>query len=99
MKQASANAAQTSTEDQASDYSPQSNPKREEFELEVTESAPTPDQLRNILDYIGVSKVGSLVTGAKDEADAVRKIKSNEDSFQRPLVCSVSFSVCWGLIF
>ncbi|RAL65925.1 hypothetical protein DID88_005587 [Monilinia fructigena] len=85
LKQASAQAAATSTEDQASDYSAQTNPRRQEFELEVTESAPTPDQLKSILEYIGVSKVGSIVTGAKDEADAVRKIQSNQDSFQRPL--------------
>ncbi|THV52253.1 hypothetical protein BGAL_0084g00130 [Botrytis galanthina] len=85
LKQASANATEPATEDQASDHSAQTNPKRQEFELEVTESAPTPDQLKSILEYIGVSKVSSIVTGAKDEADAVRKIKANEDSFQRPL--------------
>lgn len=86
LKQASANAAEYATEDQASDHSAQTSPKRQEFQLEVTEAAPTPDQLRSILEYMGASKVGSLVTGAKNEADAVRKIKSNEDSFQRPLV-------------
>ncbi|KAF7898184.1 hypothetical protein EAF00_004630 [Botryotinia globosa] len=85
LKQASANATESATEDQASDHSAQTNPKRQEFELEITESAPTPDQLKSILEYVGVSKVGSIVAGAKDEADAVRKIKANEDSFQRPL--------------
>ncbi|ESZ92394.1 hypothetical protein SBOR_7202 [Sclerotinia borealis F-4128] len=85
LKQASANAAATATEDQASDHSAQTNFKRQEFELEVTEAAPTPDQLRSILEFMGVSKVSSLITGAKNEVDAFRLIKSNEDSFQRPL--------------
>ncbi|APA11674.1 hypothetical protein SS1G_05135 [Sclerotinia sclerotiorum 1980 UF-70] len=85
LKRASANAAAFATEDQASDLAANTTPQRDEFELEVTESAPTPDQLRSILEFMGPSKIGSIVTGAKDEADAVRKIKSNEDSFQRPL--------------
>ncbi|PQE32924.1 Thioredoxin-like fold protein [Rutstroemia sp. NJR-2017a WRK4] len=90
LKQAAANASETATIDQAGDHSAQTHPKRAEFELEVTEAAPTPDQLRSILEYLGASKVGSLVTGAKDEADAVRKIQANGDSFVRPV------TVDWG---
>lgn len=99
LKQASANAASTSTQDQASDHSAQTNSTREEFKLEVTESAPTSDQLRSILEYVGVSKVGSVITGAKNEADAVRKFRSNDDSFQRPVVCSMLIITNCDVIF
>ncbi|QSZ36638.1 hypothetical protein DSL72_006519 [Monilinia vaccinii-corymbosi] len=85
LRQASANAAATSTVDQASDHSAQSHARRREFELEVTESAPTPDQLRSILEYIGASKVSLLVPGAKDEAEAVQLIKLHDFRFKRPV--------------
>lgn len=87
LKQASANASATATEDQASDNSAQLHPKRSEFELEITESPPTPDQLQSILEYVGPNKVGSIVQGAKDQADALKRLKLSSDSFQRPVVC------------
>merc|ERR1712000_305342 len=55
LKQASAQAAQTATEDQATDHSHQNNTvTREPFELEVTEAPPTPDQLNSIFEYPSV---------------------------------------------
>lgn len=62
--------------------------RREEFELNVTEDPPTTDQLRNILEYVGARRAGDLVTGARDEAEAMRKLKENGENFQRPVVSS-----------
>jgi hypothetical protein len=90
LKQASANATEYATQDQASDHSAQTSPKRQEFELDVTEELPTPDQLNSILDYVGPQKAGTVVAGAKDKEDAIKKMRVNKDSFQRPLVCSLS---------
>ncbi len=44
------------------------------FELDVVEAptAPTPDQLRSILEYVGKNKVGEIVKGASSEAEAAR---------------------------
>ncbi|KAI9831535.1 MAG: hypothetical protein M1826_003425 [Phylliscum demangeonii] len=55
------------------------------FELNVTEEPPTSDQLRNIMDYVGLGKIGALVRGAKSEADVLKKVKEDPDSFQRPV--------------
>lgn len=99
LKQASTTAAETATEDQASDYSAHAKQQRGEFELEVTTAAPTSDQLRSILDYIspvsGVGGlgdkatygVGELVKGAKDAEDAIKRFKEDEGRFVRPVVC------------
>ena len=86
-KQASANASEHATEDQASDHSAQSKPNRAEFELEVTEEPPTQDQLKSILEYVGAQKASTIIKGARDEADAMRKLKENSESFQTPVVC------------
>ncbi|KAN0119498.1 DUF1687 domain containing protein [Hyaloscypha variabilis] len=85
LKQASANASEHATEDQASDHSAQTQPRRQEFELEVTEEPPTQDQLKSILEYIGAQKASTIIKGARDEADAMRKLKENSESFQRPV--------------
>ncbi|KAE8453587.1 hypothetical protein EG329_010448 [Mollisiaceae sp. DMI_Dod_QoI] len=85
LKQVSANAAEYATEDQASDHSHQTNPKRPQFELEVTEEPPTQDQLKSILEYVGVQKASTIIKGAKDEADAMKKLKENSENFQRPV--------------
>jgi len=87
LKQASAQASQHATEDQASDHSAQNDTvtRNEPFELEVTESAPTPDQLKSILEYVGSGKAGQLVEGAASESDALRKVKENGGSFIRPV--------------
>lgn len=87
LKQASANAQETATEDQASDHTHQNKQvQREPFELEVTEAAPTPDQLQSILEYVGAGKAPQLVKGAQDQSDALKKLKENGDNFQRPVV-------------
>jgi hypothetical protein len=87
LKQASATAAAHATEDQASDHSHQSHPQRAEFELNLTEEPPTPDQLQTIIEYVGANKAGSIVKGATSINDALKKLKENSDNFQRPLVC------------
>ena len=85
LKQASAKAQEYATEDQASDHSAQPV-HRAQFELEVTEEAPTPDQLKNILEYVGAGKAGSVVEGADDIKSALRRVRENSENFKRPLV-------------
>jgi arsenate reductase-like glutaredoxin family protein len=87
LKQASATASEHATEDQASDHSHQTHPRRREFELNVTEDPPTPEQLKNILQYVGAHSISNIISGAKNEADAIRKLKQNSDNFQSPVVC------------
>lgn len=82
----SATASEHATEDQASDHSAQTKAQRSEFELEVTEEPPTEDQLRSILEYLGPNSAGTAIKGAADEADALRKLKANGNSFERPFV-------------
>jgi len=55
--------------------------------LDVTEEPPTSDQFRTILEYLGGGKrVGELVEGAKDEAEAMKRLKENAKAFRRPVV-------------
>lgn len=89
LKQASAHATATSTEDQASDHSHQNKVQRSEFQLDVTEDPPTPDQVKSILEFVGSGKVGSVVQGASSVSDAVSKLKNDQKAFQRPVVCLV----------
>ncbi|KAF9698239.1 hypothetical protein EKO04_003627 [Ascochyta lentis] len=87
LKQANAQSVATATEDQASSHDTQNKAERTEFELDVTEASPTADQLKNILEYLGgPSAVGRVIQGAKDETDALRRLKADGDAFQRPLV-------------
>jgi len=87
LKQASAHAAETATEDQASNHSHQTQlTNREPFELEITENAPTPDQLSSILEYVGVGKASQLVKGASSQSDALKKLKESPENFLRPVV-------------
>ena len=90
LKQASAASAAHATEDQASDHSEQTKPKRGEFKLDVTEEPPTPDQLKNILDYVGLGNAGTVIKGARDEGDAMKKFRENKNSFQHPVVIILS---------
>lgn len=53
---------------------------------DVQEGPPTNDQLSTILDYLGASKAGTVVQGASDASDALKKFKANENAFQRPVV-------------
>jgi arsenate reductase-like glutaredoxin family protein len=80
LKQANAQAAAHATEDQASSHEAQNKLERVEFELDVTEAPPTGDQLKNIIDYLGgPSAVSKVISGAQDEADAVRRLKADGD--------------------
>ena len=86
LKQVSASATETATEDQAADHTHQNKQQRTEFELNVTEDPPTKDQMRTILEYAGGKKAGQLIQGAADEADALKKLSEDGDKFQRPVV-------------
>ena len=88
LKQATGTAQSTATEDQASSHDTHSKAQRTDFDLDVTEAAPTSDQFQNILEFIGKQNASRLIQGAKDEAEAIRKLKENGESFQRPVVCS-----------
>jgi len=89
LKRANATAAETATEDQASDHTEHSKHQyRGEFQLDVTEASPTSDQLRNIFDYISPGvKAGDIIKGAKNKADALKLLVENGgDKFIRPVV-------------
>ena len=86
LKQASAHASETATEDQATDHSHQNKMQRTEFELNVTEDSPTTDQLRTILEYVGARRAKDIVDGAKDEGDALRRLKEDKGRFRPPVV-------------
>ncbi|RYP76764.1 hypothetical protein DL770_007174 [Monosporascus sp. CRB-9-2] len=88
LKQVSANATESATEDQASDHTPQTNSfrQRQEFDLNITEDPPTADQLRTILEYVGKNKISSVVNGASTENEALKKFKESTDNFKRPVV-------------
>ncbi|MCJ1308736.1 hypothetical protein MMC25_002390 [Agyrium rufum] len=91
LKQASAEASETGTIDQAADHSHQNKVQRSEFELNTTEDAPTPDQLKNIFDYLGpslksIGGPGAVVEGARDIGDALKKLAEDGKKFRRPIV-------------
>ncbi|CAJ2504550.1 Uu.00g119440.m01.CDS01 [Anthostomella pinea] len=88
LKQVSANATEVATEDQASDHSHQTHPhrQRQEFDLNITEDPPTADQLQTILEYVGKSKISSIIQGASTEKDALKKFKESADNFKRPVI-------------
>lgn len=102
LKTAHATASETTTLDQASDNTAQALRERGEFELEVTEQPPTPDQLRNILDYTTKTdpkrSISDIVRGAKDAADALKKVKEDGSAFIRPVVSAIR-SIPWELVF
>ncbi|RDL40989.1 Thioredoxin-like protein [Venustampulla echinocandica] len=75
----------TATEDQASDHSAQTRLERSEFQLDVTEEPPTPDQLESIIQYLEPSKIPMIVKGARTQVDAMKKLKEDPESFQRPV--------------
>lgn len=61
-----------------------------EFDLDVTEAPPTTDQLKSILEYLGGPGAASkVIQGAKDEADAMRKLKADGETFERPVVSAL----------
>jgi len=84
LKQVSASAAAGATIDQASDHTHQTQ--REQFDLNITEDPPTVDQVQTILEYVGKSKISTIIEDAKDEKDALKKFKESKESLRRPLV-------------
>ncbi|CAK7267570.1 hypothetical protein SEPCBS57363_002658 [Sporothrix epigloea] len=90
LKQASAHASETATEDQASDHTVQTeqvpSSRREPFDLNITEDPPTSDQLQTILEYVGTTGIASIVKGASTQAEAMRKFRESHENFQRPVV-------------
>lgn len=86
LKQVSAEASETATEDQASDHSHQNQMQRSEFELDVTEDPPTSDQLRSILEYVGERRAKDIVSGSKSMTDAMRLLKEDSSRFKPPVV-------------
>lgn len=87
LKQGSAQAQETATEDQASDHTHQNQAvQREPFELDISEANPTEDQLRSIFEYVGQNKISSVVEGATSVSDAVKKLAQDENAFKRPVV-------------
>ncbi|KAL9588770.1 MAG: hypothetical protein Q9203_002424 [Teloschistes exilis] len=88
LKQLSAHASETATEDQAADHTAQNKLQRTDFELNVTEDPPTSDQLRTILEYVGSGggRAGKIVEGATDEADALKKLEEDPGRFKQPVV-------------
>ncbi|MCJ1460397.1 hypothetical protein MMC28_010777 [Mycoblastus sanguinarius] len=85
LKQVSAHASETATEDQATDHTHQNKLQRTEFELNVTEDPPTSDQMRSILEYVGARQASQVVTGARDEADAIKLLAENANRFKPPV--------------
>ncbi|KAL9131592.1 MAG: hypothetical protein Q9175_006724 [Cornicularia normoerica] len=85
LKQVSAQASETATEDQATDHKHQNKLQRTEFELNITEDPPTGDQMRTILEYMGAHNAGRLVEGAKDSGDAIKKLRENPTTFKPPV--------------
>ena len=86
VKQISANAQEGATLDQASDNSGQIGAKRDPFELNITEDAPTSEQVQTILDYVGRAGVGRVIKGAHNEKEALQKFKESRENFLRPVV-------------
>lgn len=86
LKQASAQASETATEDQASNHSYQNKIQRSEFELNITEEPPTSDQLKSILEYVGGSRAKDVVEGARNEADAIKSLAQDPSKFRAPVV-------------
>lgn len=66
--------------------------RRPEFKLEITETPPTVDQLRTILDYVGKARVGTIVKGAADQEEALRRFGEDVESLRRPVVCFLLLS-------
>ncbi|OAQ67081.1 hypothetical protein VFPPC_14430 [Pochonia chlamydosporia 170] len=85
VKQISANAQAGATLDQASDHTAQTKATRDPFELNITEEPPTVEQVQTILDYVGKGGVASVIKGARDEKDALKKFRESKENFLRPV--------------
>lgn len=82
LKQISAASANISAADQPAGQAPI----RDEFELQITEDAPTADQLETIFDYVGAPGIPQVIQGASNRKDAVALFKKNANAFKRPLI-------------
>jgi len=82
------------TEDQASSAPTPAPTDRADFELDVQEAEPTGDQLKSILEYVGIGKAGTVVQGARDLSDAMEMIKKDASLFQRPVVRVPFLLIC-----
>ena len=60
--------------------------KQSDFELNITEEAPTTEQLNTILDYVGKAGISSIISGAQNEEEALKKFKQSADNLNRPIV-------------
>lgn len=98
LKQISASASETATEDQASDHTHQNKVQRSEFELNVTEDPPTSDQLRSILEYVGSDRAKDLVEGSRDTLDAIKRLKEDGKKFKAPVVSSSTLKEGWPIL-
>lgn len=87
LKQITAQASENATEDQASDHSAQNKINRNDLDLDVSEEAPTGDQLKTIIEYLGVDKANTVVRGANSITDAIKKLEQDKNLFQHPIVC------------
>ena len=86
LKQASTNASQAANEATSA-----ASTTREPFELDITEKAPTTDQVETILGYVDKNEIPQVVNGANSITEAMRKFKMDKDSFKTPMVSFESF--------
>ncbi|KAI1460062.1 DUF1687-domain-containing protein [Annulohypoxylon moriforme] len=78
---AAANVTDTPTDDQT-----QSKRLDRVFELNITETPPTSDQLQTILDYVGKDQISKVIKGASTKKDALEIFRQNAASFSAPVV-------------
>lgn len=64
--------------------------RRDPFELNITEEPPTVEQVQTILDYVGKNSISSVIKGANNEKDALKKFRESKENFLRPVVSSVA---------
>ena len=98
LKQISAQASETATEDQATDHTSQNKLQRTEFQLNVTEDPPTGDQLRTIIEYVGDRKASQIVEGARDASDAMHKLSQDINKFKAPVVSQTIGTLAYLMI-
>ncbi|KAI0883807.1 DUF1687-domain-containing protein [Annulohypoxylon maeteangense] len=78
---AAANASDSAPSDQT-----QSKRLSRVFELDITETPPTADQLETILDYVSKDQISKVIQGATTKKDALERFRRNASTFSSPLV-------------
>ncbi|KAI1097728.1 DUF1687-domain-containing protein [Jackrogersella minutella] len=88
LKEVSANATAIANEtEESTNNQASSHPRLSRvFELNITETPPTVDQLRTILDYANNDQIPQIIEGATTKKDAILKFKQNASSFGAPIV-------------